>query len=868
MNATIRRALAGVLALAAAGVMSGETHAATRGPARYVEGEIIVKFKRSVAPTRMGALAARANPQATIAKRFVDPVTGFGDYRLAVARFPKDVSVEDMVARYRALPEVAYAEPNYILHATEVRPTHDRSVAPTYVRRRIGVDAKGLPRFAPIQTAALKTMATYPNDPDLYSQWGWTYVNADIVWPDQKAAMVAVVDTGVDAEHPDLKGQVVPGFDFVNNDTVAADDNGHGTHVAGIIAAKVNDLAKPFGIAGVSRAKIYPVKVLDATGSGTLFDVAQGIRKAADNVTVKVINLSLGILDNPADYPPGLPYPTLLSAVEYATVKKGKLLVAAAGNDGVTTRFFPAGYSNMTLPSQLAASGNIDYQGRILAVGALGVYVTGSDTSGGGPIEAFVEFCRAPYSNYGNWVDIAAPGTDIYSTTPYHKEFYGARYFGDSLEGFNTYQGTSMAAPHVSAVAARVWANYPAFLNRDVYTRLTFRGLDASSLIGAPIDVDGDNVDDLAECWETASVPTNTLGPGYLVEVNAATALGRGRVAGRIMDASTGLGLTGAVASLLKGTVQVGYGGGLDTVGFSFYDIINVPWNDNGPLSGAPAPPYKLRMMRTGYTAGAQVVDDATAGGTGVVVGPPAVDPSRFDELEVSVANVSLPPNVVPNTANYVFVTDWGSVDFADLGTTLTELDSYLFMPSDSGPSHIGCSVGFTDITAGGGDCGPAGTIGTLQIYPFARWFRDGGPTDGLGAESTSIRPPLVSTALDPYKYAVQDVQNTDGTGFLNADANPVVRLWKGGVVKKVVRYADAVNLLDPACVQNSGATPCDWWQVGHMTSAGVFTLDNFIGDQTAIVPYGANGSMRISTGRGGQRTGAAARRPRSTPQQ
>src|SRR5262249_38822219 len=162
----------------------------------------------------------------------------------------------------------------------------------------------------------------------LYSQWGWAYVGADIVWPDTKATMVAVVDTGVDASHPDLMGQVVNGFDFVNNDMVAADDNGHGTHVAGIIGAKVNDKN---GIAGVSRSKIYAVKVLDATGAGTLFDVAQGIRKAADYPQVKVINVSLGIAD---EVPPlALPYPTLLGAVEYATVTKGKLIVAAAGND-------------------------------------------------------------------------------------------------------------------------------------------------------------------------------------------------------------------------------------------------------------------------------------------------------------------------------------------------------------------------------------------------------------------------------------------------------------------------------------------------------------------------------------------------------
>jgi hypothetical protein len=272
-------------------------------------------------------------------------------------------------------------------------------------------------------------------------------------------------------------------------------------------------------------------------------------------------------------------------------------------------------------------------------------------------------------------------------------------------------------------------------------------------------------------------------------------------------------------------------------------------------------------MNRTGYTYGVQVVDDATAGGTGVTVGPSPVDMDHWDELEVSVPLVSIPPN----TANYTFVTDWGATTFDILGTTLTELDAYLFTPALP-PTFVGCSVGFDDQVAGGGNCGTAGTIGTLMAYPFARWFRDGGPTDGLGTEATGIRPPLLTTANGFYNYAVQDPVVGDGTAFAADDANPVARLWKGGVVKKVVRFADHTDApLQPAfhCIVDAGpgGDSCPWWQVGHMNSAGVFTVDNYVGDDATILPYAADGGMHLSTRRGGQRTGAATSRPRSTPQ-
>ena len=450
----------------------------------------------------------------------------------------------------------------------------------------MGVDANGRLVTRQVAASEMRSLAvTYPNDPsalDPIKGWGWLWVNADIVWPDVKAAEVAVVDTGVDAQHPELMGLVANGFDFVNNDGVANDDNGHGTHVAGIIAARSNNKT---GMAGVSRARIYAIKVLAADGSGTYFDVAQGIRKAADRLSVKVINVSLGGNDYSS---------TLQAAVDYAVNAKGKLLVAAAGNESVANQppvsdpFYPAAHS-------------LDYPEKVLAVAASGVSVTGSQDG----LDHFVESCRADYSNFGDYVNITAPGTDIYSTQPWKKDFYEHRYFGadSDLTGYEFYSGTSMAAPHVAAVAARVFGNNVKFTNTQVAHRLLVQGYSSSVGPTSNVDVDGDGTDEIPECWESGFTPPTPLGmTPFLADVNAATALGRGRVTGRLMDATTGLGLNGATAQLLKGTAIVGFGGLIETAGNSFFDIVNVPWNDQG--TGILAPPYKMRVQKAGYTFG------------------------------------------------------------------------------------------------------------------------------------------------------------------------------------------------------------------------------------------------------------------------
>ncbi|MEB3222900.1 MAG: S8 family serine peptidase [Candidatus Sericytochromatia bacterium] len=255
-----------------------------------------------------------------------------------------------------------------------------------------------------------------PNDPDLAVQWGLAKIAAPAAWDTSKGEggpIIAVIDTGVNATHPDLVGQVLPGKDFVNNDNDANDDNGHGTHVAGTAAAAGDNRA---GAAGVAfQAKVLPVKVLGATGLGFTSGIVNGINYAVAQ-KAKVINLSLGSTFESV---------AMRQAVAEA-VAAGVVVVAAAGNNNVQTRFFPAGFPH------------------VIAVGAS----TQTDT-------------RAAFSNHGDWVTIAAPGQAIYA--PY-KTSYGRL------------SGTSMAAPHVAGAAALVMAARPSWTNGQVKQALEATG--------------------------------------------------------------------------------------------------------------------------------------------------------------------------------------------------------------------------------------------------------------------------------------------------------------------------------------------------------------------------------------------------------
>lgn len=270
----------------------------------------------------------------------------------------------------------------------------------------------------PVTLVSDSTIQSIPNDPEYYQQWGLSMVDAPFMWDHTTGSpdlIVAVIDTGVDYNHVDLAAvnQAI-GWDFVNDDSDAMDDNGHGTHVAGIIAATRNN---GIGISGVAPGvTIMPVKVLNAIGSGWMSDVAAGITFAADN-GAKIISMSIG----------GGPSPSLSSATKYAAYEKGCLLFAASGNDGGNIVTYPAAYN------------------WVIGVGAVG-----HDGN------------RASYSNYGNFVSLAAPGGsydgdythDILSTWPGNQYSWNA--------------GTSMATPFASGVAALYWSARPALTNVQI----------------------------------------------------------------------------------------------------------------------------------------------------------------------------------------------------------------------------------------------------------------------------------------------------------------------------------------------------------------------------------------------------------------
>jgi hypothetical protein len=249
------------------------------------------------------------------------------------------------------------------------------------------------------------------------------------------------------------------------------------------------------------------------------------------------------------------------------------------------------------------------------------------------------------------------------------------------------------------------------------------------------------------------------------------------------------------------GATPVGVGGDVvNDFGFSLW--VNVPWN-------TPASKYKLRFSKTGYTAGPQDVDVPPQGG---------VFASPFD-FGVNINRVSVPPN----SSNYTFVTDWSPLAYF----TDTDLDQYLFLPEP-----YPCSVGPADL--GASDCGVAGPVGSLFMFPFARWFRDGGGLDPIGLEATSVKSLAPTTPTNLYRFRV-NTYNGDGTEFFSFYSHPVVRLWRMGSVKATVRVDNA--FVDPGCVSEGGGNACPWWDVGTLSNAGVFTAINQVGD--APLPYG-----------------------------
>jgi thermitase len=262
------------------------------------------------------------------------------------------------------------------------------------------------------------------NDPDWPKQWGPQKIEADWAWnttAGDPSVLVAVVDTGIDWNHPDLARNYVPlGYDWVNNDPDPMDDNGHGTHCAGVIAAIVNN---SIGMSGLAQVRVMAEKGLDESGSGSSSDLANAIVHAVDQ-GVNIISCSWG---DPVDS-------TLLhEAIKYAH-DHDVLVVAAAGNDAANSRHYPAAYDEV-------------------------VAVTATDQNDD----------PAGFTNFGDWVEVAAPGVQIYSTMPSY--WVTLNSLGYSTD-YGYLSGTSMSTPHVSGVAALVWSRFPNMIQDQVRAQL------------------------------------------------------------------------------------------------------------------------------------------------------------------------------------------------------------------------------------------------------------------------------------------------------------------------------------------------------------------------------------------------------------
>ncbi|MFS1513507.1 S8 family peptidase [Chengkuizengella sp. SCS-71B] len=327
--------------------------------------------------------------------------------------------LKEIVVKFKVKP----SESDLKQIQTDIQATSMKKLGYTYVFSSSTLDAEQMmsyfnkwdveytePHYLYMTNETIQSAENEPND-ILYDPYQWNLPNIDTLngWNLSKGSdqiTVAVIDTGVDLNHPDLQGQLLEGANFVDEGSQPLDDVGHGTHVAGIISALVDNSE---GIAGMSwYNKIIPIKVLDSTGAGSTYAVAQGVIWATDQ-GAKVINMSLG---NYAETQ------FLHDAIKYA-YDKDVVLIAATGNDNTNQPGYPAAY-----PEVIAVS----------ATDELSI--------------------KAEFSNFGDYLDVMAPGVSIPSTYPDNQ--------------YAALSGTSMASPHVSALAAMIRSLNPQLKNVEV----------------------------------------------------------------------------------------------------------------------------------------------------------------------------------------------------------------------------------------------------------------------------------------------------------------------------------------------------------------------------------------------------------------
>ena len=425
----------------------------------YKEGEVLVKYRKGAVRSLRSMNEMYHRIDVVNVQRFSGKFANMEQLTFA----NDNLSVEQAVEELKRDPSVEFAQPNYILYslpAMEVKaPEALRPCWIPGIPLPPGCDDSGGGGKDPAIQPAPAEVNPPVADPNNSSAYGLAKIGADQAWATQRGSkdiIVAVIDTGVDYNHPDLAfnmwrnpkagaaasgvdpygdsitGDVV-GYDFVSNDALPFDDNQHGTHCAGTIGAVGGDGK---GISGVNqRVSIMAVKFLSGRGSGTTADAIKGIDYAVARGAKVLSNSWGGGADENNE---------ALRESIVAAEKAGVLFVAAAGNDGSNNDKRP------TYPAAFDVANMVT--------------VAATDSRDG----------MASFSNYGvKGVHVGAPGVDVYSTTP------GGKY--------GKLSGTSMACPHVAGAAALIWAQFPNADYKEIKRRLMETGDSIPALAGKTV---------------------------------------------------------------------------------------------------------------------------------------------------------------------------------------------------------------------------------------------------------------------------------------------------------------------------------------------------------------------------------------------
>ena len=358
---------------------------------KYAPGEILVKFKPGVSKTEIDNMNTFYGVSII---RHIEPIDV---YHLKI---PSTRTVPEMVELYSEDPRCSYAEPNYIGEGSNFVPND------TFFPQQWHLNNTG------------QTGGTLDADIDAVEGWQITRGSSAVV--------VAVLDTGIDSNHPEFQGRILPGFDFVNEDSDPEADHPHGPQVSGILAANADNA---FGVAGVDhRAKILPVKVLNSQNSGTTADLVQGLLFAAAQ-GAHVVNMSL------------INYPLTSALNDALQVARdaGAILIACAGNGGI---------------------GNADVSGPGASPLTISVGATDHNDA------------RASFSGTGQALDVVAPGLGLPTVL-----------FNSSQNQTSIFSGCSAATPVVSGIVSLLLSLDLSLTHEEVYTILTQT---AEDMVGPP----------------------------------------------------------------------------------------------------------------------------------------------------------------------------------------------------------------------------------------------------------------------------------------------------------------------------------------------------------------------------------------------